>query len=170
MRSAYLLIGALLAACSSSSSSGTTPGTDSGTDTSNGGTPTIKIDKPTTGTTLAVSDLTDGTDYDVDFTITNFTLKDPGTCAGATNCGHLHLLVDGANCNAPGTPYNAAATSSPATAGFDYCKSGIPGSHVISLEIHNDDHSPFKVGGQTVSDQVTVTVSGGASDSGTDGG
>ena len=167
MRPAYLLIVALCAACSSSSSSDTTPGTDSGSDTSGGGDPTIKITKPSNGATLATTDLTDGTDYDVAFTYTNFTLKDPGACAGAASCGHVHLLIDGSDCTPPGEPYNAAGSSSPITAGFDYCKSGIPGTHKITLELHNDDHSPVKVGGNTVSDSVTVTVTGGT-DAGTD--
>jgi hypothetical protein len=169
MRSAYLLVGTLalaaFAACSSSSSDN---GGDSGSDTPTGD-PTIKINNPTNNATIAESSLTDGADLDVAYTTTNFTLKSPNTCAGAKNCGHVHVYVDGDNCNDVGLPANAEDVTNPISAGLDYCKSGIPGAHVVKLELHNDDHSVTKnAAGNPVSDQINITVTGDATDGGTD--
>ena len=73
-------------------------------------------------------------------------LKPPNTCgAGATNCGHIHVVVDpdvdgGKTCNGPGAPYNeyfpetADAAPGSTHAGLDYCAGGIPGMHKIVLE------------------------------------
>ena len=164
---AYLCLGSALflavaaGACSSSSSDPAPVGP--------AGTPTIKITSPAdkAAVTLAATE----TDVPITFT-TSLTLKDPGKCAGAANCGHIHVVVDGTACNSPGLPYNEAATSSPTMAGLDYCKAGIPGSHKIVLELHNDDHSPIKDSSNaTISDTVTITASGGApADAGADSG
>jgi hypothetical protein len=101
-------------------------------------------------------------DVPVAFAVTGFTLKDPGMCAGAAGCGHVHVLVDGTGCNDVGShsPYNAAGAASPINAGLDYCPS-IGGMHTIKLELHNDDHSAFKdATGATISDSVTITAIG----------
>lgn len=142
------------------------------------GTQAIHISSPTEGQTFAIADLDDGTDLPIAFTVDNFTLKPPGTCAGATNCGHIHVVVDpdvgdGKTCNGPGAPYNeyfpetADAAPGSTSAGLDYCPA-IPGTHKIVLELHNDDHSPFKIGANVVSASVGITVS--ADDGGTEGG
>src|SRR5579862_3709571 len=87
----FLVLGAL-AGCSSSSSPATGTG-DSGT--SGGGNGTLKINSPAAGATVTI---TKGA-TDVAFTTTNFTLKAPGSCGGATNCGHIHVLIDASACN-----------------------------------------------------------------------
>ncbi|MGH7281920.1 MAG: hypothetical protein ACRELY_10380 [Polyangiaceae bacterium] len=149
----FLVLGAL-AGCSSSSSPVTSSG-DSGT--SGGGSGTLKITSPSAGATVTIAKGA----TDVGFTTTNFTLMAPGSCAGAVNCGHIHVLIDSSACNdtAGGLPYNVAATASPAQPNFDLCPTPT-GAHTITLELHNDDHSPYQVNGVTVSDQVAVTTTG----------
>jgi hypothetical protein len=170
MRSAYLLVGALaavtVAACSSSSDSGSNNNPDTGT----GGTPTIKITKPTTGTSMAISDLTDGTDLDVSYTVTNFDLKAPGSCGTEKNCGHIHVYVNGDACNATGLPANAEDITNPITAGIDYCKTGVvAGSYVVKLELHDDTHALVKdAAGNGISDSINITLTGGTADAGGD--
>jgi hypothetical protein len=86
----------------------------------------------------------------VSFTLSGFTLKAPGTCGGAANCGHLHLVIDSytSSCNtAPGVGsemYNVQVTTGTATsAQFATC--GAPaGSHTITLEVHDDAHADVK--------------------------
>jgi hypothetical protein len=153
-------LGAVLAACSSSSAApGSTAGGDSG---SGGSTPTIAITAPANNGTLTLSSTKTG---DITFTTTDFTLMAPGTCpadvAGQPPCGHVHVLIDGATCNdtASGSPYNVAANASPAVANFGFCTTA-DGPHTIVLELHNDDHSPFQVNGQTVSATISITTSG----------
>ena len=172
MRSAYLLVGALavaaLAACSSSSDSGGNGNPDTGT---GGGTPTIKITNPTNNAAIPISSLTDGTDLDIAYTVTNFDLKFPvGSCGTEKNCGHVHLLVNGDACNDVGVPANREDSANPITAGFDYCKSGIvAGSYTLRLELHDDTHAAVKdATGNVIADQITITLTGGATDGGTD--
>lgn len=76
-----------------------------------------------------------------DFEVGNFRLEAPGECAGAADCGHVHLLIDGQACNDTGAPYNNAGAASPISAKFERCATAT-GPHVVSLELHNDDHSP----------------------------
>jgi hypothetical protein len=144
---------AVLAACSSSSA--TPAGTsDSGTGAA---TATIAITAPANNATITLA--ADKTSP-ITFTTTNFTLMAPGTCNGAANCGHVHVLIDGSACNDPsGPPYNVAANASPGQANFGFCKTP-DGAHTIVLELHNDDHSPYQVNGQTVSATISVTASG----------
>lgn len=113
-------------------------------------TPTLAITSPTAGTAVAAEA------FDVAFTVTNFTLKAPGTCAGATSCGHVHLLVDGAACNAAGVPYNAAGAASPVQADLGLCAT-TAGAHTVTLELHHDDHSPVLDGANVVAAHVAVT-------------
>ena len=142
--------------------SGGKSGGSGGTSTGSGGSdsddaPSIKIDSPANNAQVTVS--ADEPDLPVTFTVEYFTLKAPGTCAGKDMCGHVHLLVDGSACNDTGSPYNAAGEASPIGAGLDYCPH-IAGSHKITLELHNDDHSPVKdSNGKTISDSITITAS-----------
>jgi hypothetical protein len=166
MRSAYLLVGALaavtVAACSSSSDSGSNNNPETGGET--GGTPSIKITKPANNTTMAITDLTDGTDLDVSYTVTNFDLKAPGTCGTEKACGHIHVYVNGDACNATGLPANAEDITNPITAGIDYCKTGVvAGNYVVKLELHDDTHALVKDStGNGISDQINVMLTGGA--------
>jgi hypothetical protein len=133
---------------------------------SGSGAPSIKIDAPAEGASLGpTATYPDYPDVPVKFTVKNFTLMAPGsnmpagTCAAGV-CGHVHLLVDGTACNdtASHVPYNAAGAASPINAGLDYCPK-IDGAHVISLELHNDDHSAVKdSGGTVISDKINVTA------------
>lgn len=153
----FLVIGAL-AGCSSSSSPAASDGGAAGGDSgSGGGNGTVKISSPAAGSTNAMNNGS----IDVAFAITNFTLKAPGSCGTATNCGHIHVLIDGTACNdtGGGLPYNVAATASPAQPNFHLCPTAA-GSHTVTLELHNDDHSPYQVNGATVSDQVAITTTG----------
>jgi hypothetical protein len=151
---------ALLAACSSSSSSGSTPSTTTDSGTSTSSTPTITITSPAPNGTLTLASDHTG---DIAFTATNFTLMAPGTCPTNDNdtppCGHVHVLIDGTACNDPADPYNVAANGSPAVANFGLCPTA-DGAHTVVLELHNDDHSPYTVNGQTVSTTIKITTSG----------
>ena len=122
---------------------------------------TIKITSPTNNSMVTATAM--APDVDVGFTVTGFTLKDPATktCGTMPSCGHVHILIDGTACNdkdAAG-PYNADGFVSPITGGFDYCAK-LTGTHVISAELHNDDHSNYTAPGSStvVSDTVTITV------------
>jgi hypothetical protein len=143
------------------SGGGTTGSGGSGTGGKSGSSPTIKITDPIAAETVGpTAEYPDYPDVPVQFTTTGFTLKAPGTCAGAPSCGHIHLLVDGSACNdvANKAPYNAAGAASPINAGLDYCPN-IEGQHTITLEIHNDDHSPVKgADGKVISDSIQITA------------
>ena len=139
------------------------------------GTPAIHITAPQTGGTVSAA--TDPTfpDLPVSFTVENFTLKDPGSDACPVGkCGHVHLYVNApgapkTQCNdiedTPHLPYNSAGSASPLNAGLDYCPT-VPGARVITLELHNNDHSPVESGGSVVADSVTITVEAGDAGSG----
>jgi hypothetical protein len=131
---------------------------DSGTINTKSGNGTIKISDPAANATINAT--MTNPDYSVKFTVTNFTLKDPGKCAGAANCGHVHMVIDDAKCNDPDAPgpYNADGSASPIVIGFDYCPA-ISGAHKIIAELHNDDHSTYTdPAGTAVTDSVSVTV------------
>ncbi len=113
-------------------------------------TPTLAITAPIAGAAVATET------FDVAFMTTNFTLKAPGTCAGAASCGHVHLLVDGAACNADGAPYNNAGAASPIEADLGLCDTAA-GAHAVKLELHHDDHSPVLDGTTVVAATVNVT-------------
>lgn len=152
----FLAFGAL-AGCSSSSSPATTDGGAGGDSGSGGGNGTVKITSPAAGSSVAMNNGI----VDVAFTVTNFTLKNPGSCGSETNCGHIHVLIDGSACNDTNgaLPYNVAAIASPAQPNFHLCPTAA-GEHTVTLELHNDDHSPYQVNGATVSDQVKFTTTG----------
>ena len=117
---------------------------------------TIAITAPTTGAQQPL-----GTDehksVGVTFTTTNFTFE---PCASMTsgNCGHVHVLIDGADCNSGGLPYNNPATSSPAQAFFAACTHQT-GAHTVTLELHHADHTSIKgASGSTISSAVSFTT------------
>ncbi len=152
---------ALLAACSSSSPSASSSGGTTGDSGTSSATPTIAITAPANNGTLTLTNKIGN----ITFTTTGFTLMAPGTCPSNDNdtppCGHVHVLIDGTACNdtGSGAPYNIAANASPAAANFGFCPTA-DGAHTIVLELHNDDHTPYQVNGQTVSATVAVTTSG----------
>jgi hypothetical protein len=132
-------------------------GSSSSNNNADAAVPTMQIVSPVTGAAVVVT-ATDAT-TPVTVTATDFTLKAPGACAGASACGHLHVFVDGTACNAPGMQYNAQGAS-PVSANFAFCQT-VNGSHTIKVELHHDDHSPVTAGGATIAESIDVTVSGG---------
>jgi hypothetical protein len=87
----------------------------------------------------------------VNFTLSNFTLMAPGHCAGAANCGHLHLVIDGytSPCDPvsgiPPEKYNVEVTTGTTTsAQFASCGGTAAGLHTITLEVHDDAHGDVK--------------------------
>ena len=132
----FAIVSLLFAACGGSSGGG-------------GSNASVSITAPASGASVAL-----GTDsaksVPVSFTLSGFTLKAPGTCGGAANCGHLHLVIDDytSPCNPlPGVgneKYNVQVTAgSPTSAQFATC--GAPaGSHTITLEVHDDAHADVK--------------------------
>lgn len=89
---------------------------------------------------------------------TNYTIKAPGSCAGAENCGHIYVLIDSTNCNLPSMAYNTMASSSPTSADFSKCSTPT-GQHTITLELRNDNGTAvLSAFGNPVTTQVTVTT------------
>jgi hypothetical protein len=87
----------------------------------------------------------------VSFTLSNFTLAAPGTCGGAANCGHLHLVIDdySSACDplaGVGTEkYNVQViTGATTSAQFASCGGTAAGSHTLTLEVHDDAHGDVK--------------------------
>ncbi len=125
---------------------GSTTSVDGGND---GGVPTVKITTtPKEGATYNT------TKIPVAYEVTNFDLKPPGTGASCKTgvCGHVHVNIDGADCNVNNTtqPYNTAGNTSPLTMDLSLCKAGLDGAHSVVVSLHNDDHSPVKVNGVAV--------------------
>jgi hypothetical protein len=118
--------------------------------------PTITISAPASGATVTM-----GTDADktvpITFGVSDFTLMAAGTCNGAANCGHVHILVDGPTCSPP--PYNNEAHAIP-TANALLAKCPTPaGSHTVTLELHDDMHNPVKdASGTQIAASVTFTA------------
>jgi hypothetical protein len=150
---------------------------DDETTTTKGPTPTLTLTSPTEGATVAAELEQEGTEtelhVEIEFTVTNFTLAEPGKCGGKPSCGHVHVKVDGDKCNdteEDGTkvPYNELVFASPAGADLLYCEGvtlgpmgvmGAEGPHVIAVQLFNDDHSAVtSPSGQGITDQVNVTV------------
>jgi hypothetical protein len=129
-----------------------------------GGTPSVKITDPDDLETVSKdSEYTAFPKFPVAFKVGNFELAPPGTgktCAAGV-CGHVHLNIDGIDCNTTGAPYNNAAASSPVIADLGLCKGGVAGAHTLVLSLHNDDHSDVKVGGVLVSSTITITAKAG---------
>lgn len=89
---------------------------------------------------------------------TNYTIKAPGTCEGADNCGHIYVLVDNTSCDSLNMPYNTLASSSPVDADFSKCATAT-GMHTILLELRHDDGSAvLSLVNSPVTAQVTVTA------------
>jgi hypothetical protein len=105
-------------------------------------TPGINISGPSSGSTVMIA--ADNL-VPVTFVVSHFSLAPPGACAGDWACGHVHLKVDGAACNdaAAMKPYNTAGWSSPINANLGFCPTA-EGQHEVLLELHHDDHTPFK--------------------------
>jgi hypothetical protein len=118
---------------------------------------TIQITMPLTGSTVTPSSTHQ---VQIMFTVADFTLEAPGSCAGAANCGHVHITVDGALCNDPAAPgpYNNDGFVSPIPIKLDKCPM-ISGMHTVIAELHNDDHSTYKnQSGNPVTSTIVITA------------
>ena len=97
----------------------------------------------------------------VQYSTTDFTVKPLGSCGSeSTNCGHVHVLIDGALCSGR-NPYNNTSTAAPtANADFSKCDpSVVYGSHTVTLELHTDGHNPIaSANGQQIAAAVPFTV------------
>jgi hypothetical protein len=133
----FAMVSLLFAACGGSGGGG-------------GSNASVTITSPQSGASVAL-----GTDslksVPVSFTLSNFTIKAPGTCGGAANCGHLHLVIDSYTslCDtAAGVgseKYNVQVTTGTTTnAQFASCGSTAAGSHTLTLEVHDDAHGDVK--------------------------
>lgn len=119
--------------------------------------PTIAIVAPAQNSVVPLgADADQG--VEVRYSVRNFTLQAPGTCGATPSCGHVHLLVDGTACNATGAPYNNAGAGGPLAAKLAACVKHA-GTHTLSLELHNDDHSPA-AGSPVASTTVTACEAG----------
>lgn len=100
---------------------------------------------------------------------TNLEMQKPKTCTTAghsKHCGHAHVTIDGAACNAPRPgpgggmgkqAFNITAEHSSSTyADFKFCPQPVDGPHVIELELRQDNHAPLN---PVVKRSITVTVS-----------
>lgn len=117
-------------------------------------TPSIVISSPTNN---AAVNLPANKQVAVNFN-TNYTIKAPGTCAGADNCGHVFVLADNTACNQTSLAYNNLAVASPTFADLSKCAMAT-GQHTISLELHNDAGVIVKgVLDNPVTAQVTITA------------
>ncbi len=142
----------LLVACGDSANGG------DASDTSASG-PAVRITMPAPDTTVALP--ADG-NVPVAFTVDNWTLRTPGSCMGAANCGHVHINIDDAACNAMGMVYNGASATSPIAANFNSCPAAMRvGMHTITVSLRNDDHTPVMNGGVAVQALARVTITSG---------
>jgi len=129
-----------------------------------GGDPSIKITDPKDLETISKdAEYSMFPKIPIEFTLSNFVLMAPAsgfTKCPKMHCGHVHLVVDGVDCNLPNLPYNAAAISSPGMIDLGICKAGVAGVHTVTAELHNDDHSSVALtdGGTAISDTITITA------------
>jgi hypothetical protein len=116
--------------------------------------PAITITSPTAAQTVNLA-ADASKSVIVSYTLANFTTAAPGACAGAQNCGHVHVLIDGSACTPSGAAYNNSSSSpTQATAIFANCP--IPtGQHTVELQLHDDQHAQVKTNaGQDVKTSV----------------
>jgi hypothetical protein len=128
-----------------------------GSSSSPSGTPSISFTAPASSASVAL-----GTDANksvaVSFTTSNFTVQAPGSCPNATNCGHVHLLIDSSStCTSGSLGYNAEFDATSGNANFSLCSTPT-GAHMLILELHDDHHNPVKVNGAVVSTSENITT------------
>ncbi len=104
--------------------------------------PTLTITSPEAGADVAL--LADAArTLMVGFAVTDFTLREPGTClASEQPCGHVLVHVDDDTCNASGASFNAAGAGSPVGAAFVHCAEP-EGPHTVRLTLAADDRTPW---------------------------
>ncbi|MBI3185266.1 MAG: hypothetical protein HYZ28_24270 [Myxococcales bacterium] len=113
--------------------------------------PTVSVSRPSSGATVQVEPSGER-ELAVTFEVTNFTLKPPGECLGAQECGHVHIFVDGGACG------EVIALSSPARVRLDRCPDP-RGDRRIDIELHDDQHRVvLNDRGQPIAVTVLVVV------------
>jgi plastocyanin len=124
--------------------------------TSSGTSPQISITQPTAGQSLPAGNITVSVD------VSNFNLVDKLGQANVTGEGHIHYFLDVTPPTAPGQPAIPPSGSTwAATANTTYVfKNVSAGSHTISVELVNNDHTPLQPP-VTASITITVTNTGG---------
>jgi hypothetical protein len=154
--------------CPAGSDSGTCPVCDAGTVSTAA---SIRLTAPGEG---GIAKLDALHSFPVATEVKNFTLKDPGTCAGAANCGHIILTIDDDRCNYVqidgGTAtWNDRSGTTALIGKMRGCMSGRPGhnapyvyngAHKLKVELRNDDGTPYAAAGATTTSETNVTMQG----------
>lgn len=126
-----------------------------------GGSPQVTITGLQPGSTITL--MPDDT-YALDFSTSNFTLKQPGQCGTATNCGQAQLNIDGDACDQSNQTYNAitptAANTSTSTlfANFSLCPvATFGGNHQLTVSLHLDSGAQA-VGTGNAPAEATISI------------
>ncbi len=112
--------------------------------------PSLKIVSPQDGDALAAGDIT------VTAEATNFAIVDQLGKANAPGQGHFHYFLDATAPTIAGQPAVTAAGTYAATAATAYTWKKVPaGTHTLSVELVNNDHTPLN---PPVVQKITVTT------------
>ena len=133
---------------------------------SGGGSPNVTIQDVQPGATISLN--ADDT-YGLNFSASNFDLKQPGQCGSATNCGQAYLNIDGDACDQSNQSYNAITPTAANTstsmlfANFSLCPSAtLGGNHQLTVSLHLDSGGQVVgVGNAPAQATVSVVVTGG---------
>lgn len=104
--------------------------------------PAISILSPATDATVTLDFSDEDIPVAIRYQVSNFTLKAPGQCGSAANCGHIHALLDGPEGNIAPNPYNNAGADSNSIDVYFGALDNPFDEHQVTLELHKDDHSP----------------------------
>lgn len=112
--------------------------------------PAVKLVSPVDGAKLPAGDLT------VTAEVTNFNVVDKQGQANITGEGHLHFYLDVDAPTIQGQPATPSSGISADVYGTNYKFPNVPaGTHTISVELVNNDHTPLN---PPVVQKITVTV------------
>jgi hypothetical protein len=127
--------------------------------------PTVSITEPVDKSTITI---TDDPDVQVGFAVTNFDLEDLGMCAGAPHCGHVHVNIDGHECDdhedGDIRSFTAESATSPVGSGLDYCTDAVMGvpaqrTYTIVVGLYDDDEAAVNdSSGKAVTNSVDIDV------------
>jgi plastocyanin len=123
-----------------------------------GGSPTISITQPDNGASVTAGDITVSVD------VSNFKLVDKLGQTNVAGEGHIHYFLDvtpPTTQGQPAIPPNGSIWAATASTTYTF-KNVSAGSHTISVELVNNDHTPLQPP-VTASVSITVTSSGGGS-------
>lgn len=120
----------------------------------------VKITEPAAGATVALGATKV---VAVAFAVDHFTLVTPGACAGAKDCGHAHLNIDGDACNdmssPTNAPYNSASGTTSIVAKFALCPAATQvGPHTLLVSLHDEAHEDILADGKPVEASVMITT------------